>query len=56
MHDEKPEPCRCGHGREWHNACSKCLCPFWLPKSVTLKEVVAEWKALFERRKAKETT
>lgn len=22
--------CRCGHGREWHDPCSQCFCPFFL--------------------------
>lgn len=57
MHDlTKPEPCRCSHGREWHDSCSKCPCPFFLPKAEKDKLIVAAWRNAYDRRKAKETT
>lgn len=46
------ERCKCGHERKWHNACSKCPCPFFLAGSHP-PAVVREWKAAGrERRKA----
>lgn len=35
--------CRCGHTRDWHNACSKCLCPWFLPRGEKDKTIVAAW-------------
>jgi len=39
-----PTPCRCGHGREWHDSCSKCFCPFFLPTSVKDRAIVKAWR------------
>lgn len=47
------ELCRCGHEREWHDACSKCFCPFFLTADAP-PEIVRAWKRAGTRRKRKE--
>lgn len=48
------EPCRCGHEREWHDACSKCFCPFFLADAAP-DVLVRQWKRDMKVRKIRET-
>ncbi|HLA15268.1 MAG TPA: hypothetical protein VJZ72_00080 [Candidatus Limnocylindrales bacterium] len=37
------EKCRCGHERAWHDACSRCPCPFFLVKGAP-SAIVRRWR------------
>jgi Zn-finger protein len=50
------EPCRCGHGKEWHDSCSKCFCPFYLPKSTKNAALARAWLRGRADREAREGT
>lgn len=46
--------CYCRDEREWHDACSKCWCPFFLPPDAP-PAVVRGWKREMKVRKIRET-
>lgn len=49
------EPCICEHERKWHNACSKCPCPFFLSAAADHPEsIVRAWHRNRDRRGRKE--
>ena len=50
------EKCRCGHEREWHNSCSRCFCPWFLPLGERApRAVLDQWKAEGRARKERES-
>jgi len=37
------EPCRCGHERAYHDPCSLCVCPVFLPIAEQNADIVRLW-------------
>lgn len=48
------EPCKCGHQRKWHDSCSRCFCPVFLPLTASARDVKV-WRALRKLREAEES-
>lgn len=45
--------CHCTHERAWHNACSKCLCPFFVEQGAK-GDALKLWKIEHKVREVRE--